>query len=270
MSACLQDSRLTPLVQTKASPPIPALRLLLVVSLLAFGTLLALDSLSLVVLLARRAWRHFRSSQQQRQRSNPTGADVCGGIDVEAGSAGSAAGSKAGSEGKEEAGGAAEGLPAADGSQAAANGGSINAGSRAAAAAAGDEAVQRPDIPLKRGLSRRLVGFEARHPRSASCWACQAQQCCTYVLFHTVAAIRYSKHVPVRLAACVGVQQCCSAAGRFSQAAAAPPCCRAYRCAAAGSIAVSMALAGGCQVRWRLVGRLRSRWSAGWCVAYEA
>ncbi|PRW61466.1 hypothetical protein C2E21_0666 [Chlorella sorokiniana] len=188
-------------LQTKASPPIPALRLLLVVSLLAFGTLLALDALSLAAALACHAWRRCcrpqqqqqRQRQRQRQRQHRQHATAEDSLDVEAGSGGSAAGSKAGSDGKMEA--PPEGpLVAGEGSTPAAQD-STSASSKPAAqdsmnagsgAAAHEEAVQRPDIPLRRGLSRRLVGFEAQHPR-------------------------------------------------------------AYRVAAAGSIAVSMALAGGCQ-----------------------
>lgn len=160
-------------MQTKATPPIPALRLLLVVSLLALGTLLALDALALAAALARHAWlRCCRPAPQQRRQRN-TAAD--GSLDIETGSA---AGSKAGSGGKVDA--PAEVHSAADGSEgAAADEGANHASSGAAAL---EEAVQRPDIPLKRGLSRRLVAFEARHPRSASACCCCRLSCALRLL----------------------------------------------------------------------------------------
>lgn len=160
-------------LQTKSTPPIPALRLLLVVSLLALGTLLALDALALAAALARQAWRRCCSPLQQQRRQRNAAAD--GSLDIETGSA---AGSKAGSEGKAEA--PAEVYSATDGNKgAAANEGANHASSGAAAA---EEAVQRPDIPLKRGLSRRLVGFEARHPRSASACCCCRVACALRLL----------------------------------------------------------------------------------------
>ena len=125
-------------MQTKASPPIPALRLLLVVSLLAFGTLLLLDALSLAAALLCSLWRRCGS---KRQRLQPGLADSA--ADIEAG--GKAELSMATPKGQE----------AAPPAQQAAGGSS----------AAAEEALQRPDVPLKRGLSRRLVGLEARHPR---------------------------------------------------------------------------------------------------------
>lgn len=125
-------------MQTKTSPPIPALRLLLVVSLLAFGTLLLLDALSLAATLLCGTWQG-RCSKRQRQKRRP--ADSAADMEAD----GKAELSLGDFKGNEEA-------PPAQ--QAAGGSG-----------AAADEALQRPDVPLKRGLSRRLVGLEARHPR---------------------------------------------------------------------------------------------------------
>lgn len=160
-------------MQTKASPPIPALRLLLVVSLLAFGTLLALDALSLAAALARHLWQTSCSPRQRRRQPAAAAAAAAAvGPDVEAGGVGaSPAGSKAGSEGKDEQVPVEERLRAVTSSSQAEVDGPAEF-NRAAASAGGatsaegaDEAVQRPDVLLKRGLSRRLAGFEARHPR---------------------------------------------------------------------------------------------------------
>ena len=192
-------------------------------SLLALGTLLALDALALAAALARQAWRRCCSPLQQQRRQRNAAAD--GSLDIETGSA---AGSKAGSEGKAEA--PAEVYSATDGNKgAAANEGANHASSRAAAA---EEAVQRPDIPLKRGLSRRLVGFEARHPRSASACCCCRVACALRLLLLNRGSACHSNFPAVCL-------HC------------APPLAssRAFRVAAASSIAISMALAGGCQVR---------------------
>lgn len=145
-------------LQTKTQPPIPALRLPLVVSLMAVAFLPLLDGLAAAGRTLRQwlAWhgQPRAAPKQQPQPQQPSAAPP----DVEVGSSGqpSPAGSDCGKAGSK-AGGKAEAASAA-------------AAAAAAAVQEGrEEHLQRPDVPgLRRGLSRKLAArlgsFEARHP----------------------------------------------------------------------------------------------------------
>lgn len=137
-------------LQTKASPPISALRLLLVVSLLAFGTLLLLDACVLALAPLRQVWQLYGSSRARQ-------GDGAGQPHRPAGSAADLKAAKptVGSQGELITTGSTSKGDAPQEEGMAADGGATG------------EALQRPDVPLKRGLSRRLVGLEVQHPRCA-------------------------------------------------------------------------------------------------------
>ncbi|PSC74038.1 hypothetical protein C2E20_2672 [Micractinium conductrix] len=137
-------------LQTSTVPPIPALRLLLVVSLLALAFLLLLDAAKLAVaVLAPRRHQTLRADGKQGSRQ-PAASDV------EAPAPAPAAGESTGggSSGTLESCGAGSGTEA-----------------EARQAAEAERRRARPDVPLRRGLSGKLLGMEAAHPQLHRCLA---------------------------------------------------------------------------------------------------
>ena len=152
--------------QTVTAPPIPALRLLLIVSLMALGFLLLLDALWLAGAWLRCLWQQRQQHEQQQQRRQEQQQQQALQADVEAGSKPPSAASSDGKPDPSQEDTAAAVAAAAEGEEAVA---AAAAAAAAQAAEAAEEALQRPDVPgLRRGLSRkiggRLAGFEARHP----------------------------------------------------------------------------------------------------------
>ncbi len=148
-------------LQTKADPPIPALRLLFLVSLLALAFLAVLNALSWAVAAMQRWRRQQRTAVATPGKGQREQAD-----DIEAGSV---VGLPEASPQKE--GGASTGGSAAKLDKAACSEGAT-AADDAAAAAAVERRAARPEVPLERGLSRKLRGLEQRHPTAHRWLAC--------------------------------------------------------------------------------------------------
>ncbi|KAL4438959.1 hypothetical protein ABPG77_006896 [Micractinium sp. CCAP 211/92] len=148
-------------LQTKADPPIPALRLLFLVSLLALAFLAVLDALSWAVAAMQRWRRQQRTAVATPGKGQREQAD-----DIETGSV---VGLPEASPQKE--GGASTGGSAAKLDKAACSEGAT-AADDAAAAAAVERRAARPEVPLERGLSRKLRGLEQRHPTAHRWLAC--------------------------------------------------------------------------------------------------
>ena len=155
--------------QTKATPPIPALRLLLLVSVLALALLVVLDALSLAA-APLRCWcrqvqqRRRQQGRHQQQLGAQPGQPKGKPCDIEAGPQGDDVGalelSEAAASSSDSCGSSATHPPATGDGQRYQEPEPEPEGQAGAALA-------KPDVPLQRGLSRRVQRFESRHPRWA-------------------------------------------------------------------------------------------------------